>query len=103
MIGPKTMETRCGDVAVRYVAAPPVDGTARPGAMVVEVVLEPRGCGVAYEWPDGGVYVECPLTLAGAIDGLLDACGDAGPATAALDALHGRAEAAERRARGGAA
>ena len=81
----KEMEARCGDVAVRHVGAPPADGLARPGALLVSVDV----CGeAAREWADGRrPYVECPLTFAGGIDALLDCAEDASLADAVLDAL----------------
>ena len=81
---PVTMKHAAGAVTVRFRGAPPLNGVAREGALVVSVEWggEQRG----YFSP--GVYVECPLTLASGLDALLDCLGGRERlAAAALDAL----------------
>lgn len=58
-----------GGVLVRFERPPPAGKRALPGALVVAV--EVSGA-VVRRW-DRGPYVECPLSLAEALDGLLDA------------------------------
>ena len=69
---------------VEFERAPPVDGRQREGALVTAV----RIGDVGREFGDG-VYVDCPLTLASALDELEDACPNGGLAGAALDRLFG--------------
>lgn len=78
-----------GVVAVEFERAPVVDGRQQPGALVTRIVergANPDGERVdriMADWPDG-VYVDCPLTLAEALNGLLDAVGHEALAEAAV-------------------
>ena len=74
---------RVGAVAVRWKGVPPVDGVETGLAAVVAVEIGDA----AREWPDGGVPVECPLTLARALHDARAAAPDLGLQAALLDEL----------------
>lgn len=78
--------SEAGRVLVEFERAPPVDGKQREGALVTAVRI-----GDVERVDTDGVYVDCPLTLASALDELEDACPNGGLASAALDRLFGRA------------
>lgn len=82
-----------GGVAVRWKGLPPTGGVDRGLALATAVEIDGE---LAREWP-GGVCVECPLTLAGALHDLHDAAPDLALRAAALDELDRQYDAGEGR------